>query len=66
MTRLSALVTGSAKRIGREIAIHLASQGYHVALHYHQSEAEVNELAQELLSRYPSQLFPVVGHDLED
>ena len=66
MTTLSALVTGSAKRIGREIAIHLAKQGYHVALHYHQSETEAKQLAHELSLRYPSQLFPIVRHDLAD
>jgi len=35
-----ALVTGAAKRIGREIAFHLASKGWHIAIHYNLSEKE--------------------------
>jgi NAD(P)-dependent dehydrogenase (short-subunit alcohol dehydrogenase family) len=33
------LVTGGAQRIGREIALHLASQGWRVAVHYRHSAA---------------------------
>ena len=36
-----ALVTGSAVRIGREIAIHLAESGWDLALHYSSSKREV-------------------------
>lgn len=35
-----ALVTGAAKRIGKEIALHLASKGWHIAIHYNSSEKE--------------------------
>ena len=38
------LVTGSSKGIGREIAIELAKSGKNLALHYFQSETQVNEL----------------------
>jgi NAD(P)-dependent dehydrogenase (short-subunit alcohol dehydrogenase family) len=34
-----ALVTGAGGRIGREIAIYLASRGYDIAVHYASSEA---------------------------
>lgn len=34
------LVTGAGKRLGREIALHLAGAGWHVAIHHHQSAAE--------------------------
>ena|SRR5947209_2796241 len=41
------LVTGAAKRIGRAIAIRLASSGYRVAIHYHTSEEEARRTAAE-------------------
>lgn len=41
------LVTGAAKRIGREIAKRLAEQGYRVAIHYNTSEAEARQTASE-------------------
>ena len=31
---MRALVTGAARRIGREIALYLAGRGYDVAVHY--------------------------------
>jgi NAD(P)-dependent dehydrogenase (short-subunit alcohol dehydrogenase family) len=36
----TALVTGGAKRLGRQVALHLAGQGYQIALHYHHSKVE--------------------------
>jgi len=39
------LVTGAAKRLGRAIALHLASAGWNVAIHYHGSETEAEEVA---------------------
>jgi 3-oxoacyl-[acyl-carrier protein] reductase/pteridine reductase len=41
------LVTGSAKRIGRGIALRLAKEGARVAIHYQNSEAEARATAQE-------------------
>ncbi len=41
------LVTGGAKRIGREIALRLAKEGARVAIHYHVSEAEARQTAEE-------------------
>ena len=40
MSRPVVLVTGAARRIGREIALHLAAHGFDVAVHFHRSEAE--------------------------
>ena len=39
------LVTGAAKRIGRDIAIRLSREGANVAIHYNGSEAEARETA---------------------
>jgi NAD(P)-dependent dehydrogenase (short-subunit alcohol dehydrogenase family) len=41
------LVTGAAKRIGRGIATRLAREGARVLIHYHHSESEAREAAEE-------------------
>lgn len=43
-----ALVTGAARRIGRTIAIALAADGWHVAVHYGQSPDDAETLAEEI------------------
>ncbi len=42
------LVTGSAKRIGASIARHFASKGWNIALHYHSSKSDAENLVKEL------------------
>lgn len=44
----AALVTGGAKRIGRRIALLLASMGYNIALHYNKSRREALETMREI------------------
>ena len=44
----TALVTGGAQRIGRELCLALARNGFNVAIHFHQSEAAAEQLAQEI------------------
>jgi pteridine reductase len=45
-----ALVTGSAKRLGRAIAVHLAAEGADVVVHYHQSRDDAEEVVAEIKS----------------
>ena len=42
------LVTGAAKRLGREIALEFARQGWDVAIHYGQSEVEAEAVVAEI------------------
>ncbi len=44
----TALVTGSAKRLGQAMVLHLARQGYNIALHYHSSKADAMKTAQAI------------------
>jgi pteridine reductase len=43
-----ALVTGGAKRLGRETALTLADRGINIIIHFNRSDAEARELAAEL------------------
>jgi NAD(P)-dependent dehydrogenase (short-subunit alcohol dehydrogenase family) len=43
-----ALVTGAARRLGREIALALAEKGYNIGLHYNTSRNEAEETAQKI------------------
>ena len=44
----TALITGGAQRIGREIALTLARSGCHILVHYHRSAAEAEALCAEI------------------
>ncbi len=43
----TALVTGSARRLGREVALALAGAGWHVAVHYRGSAAEAAQTVED-------------------
>ena len=43
-----ALVTGGAKRVGKAIVFALAQRGCKLVVHYHTSQTEAEETAQEL------------------
>ena len=47
----SALVTGSAQRIGKAIALHLAESGFDIALHYNTSRSEAEETSNEIKNK---------------
>jgi NAD(P)-dependent dehydrogenase (short-subunit alcohol dehydrogenase family) len=48
----TALITGGAKRIGREIAINLAKVGYDLVVSYNNSKQEAQFLAQEIEKKF--------------
>ena len=45
------LVTGGGRRIGRAIAVHLASMEFDVAIHFHHSESGARETAEKCRAR---------------
>ncbi len=47
-----ALVTGSADRIGKAVAVHLASQNYNLVLHYNSSAEKAQKLKHEIETLY--------------
>ncbi len=47
----SALITGGAKRIGRQLSLSLADQGYTIALHYNTSEEEAKSVEKEIRAK---------------
>ena len=51
MVNRKALVTGAAKRLGREMALYLADQGFDVAVHYASSGADAMELAEQIRAK---------------
>ena len=59
-----ALITGSAVRLGREIAHHLAHVGWDLALHYRTSSKDISDFEAELKSCYPDQQFYAFQVDL--
>lgn len=46
----TALITGAAKRVGKEIALELARSGCHILAHYNTSQTEAEKTAKEIRS----------------
>ena len=59
-----ALVTGAARRIGRQIALRLAKEGYGLVLHYGSSRQSAEELAREIADAGGQAIF--LRADLSD
>lgn len=64
MDKGNALVTGAARRIGREIAVALAEDGWTVGIHHRDSGADADALCAELTGA--GKKAYVVGADLAD
>ena len=60
----TALITGAAKRVGKGMALHLAAQGWNIALHYNTSADDAIKLQDELKSLFSKQDFELFCADL--
>ena len=45
---MRALITGGAKRLGREMSLYLAKRGYDVAVHYNSSDDDARVVVDEI------------------
>lgn len=61
-----ALVTGAAKRVGKEIVLTLADAGYKTAIHYGSSSIEAEALASDINSRFGAGAAFAIKADLYD
>ena len=52
MKNSTALITGGSKRIGREISIFLALQGYDLVISYNESKNEAEKLSKEIVKKF--------------
>lgn len=62
----TALITGAAKRVGKAMALHLAAQGWNIAIHYNSSEKDALLLQDELKTSYSDQKFELFKADLSN
>jgi NAD(P)-dependent dehydrogenase (short-subunit alcohol dehydrogenase family) len=60
------LITGSGRRVGEQIARHLAARGHDLVLHYHRSKDAAEALAGELRATSHKPRITLVHADLEN
>ncbi len=60
----TALITGAAKRVGKAMAIHLANQGWNIAIHYNSSADAATSFQKQLAIDHPNQQFALFKADL--
>jgi len=65
MNKQYVLITGAARRLGREIATFLAKKGCNIVIHYNNSKIEAEELARDLKRSFNVKAF-LVQADLND
>ena len=61
----TALITGGAKRLGREMAVALTARGYDLAIHYNNSLTEACE-CQKLVERHNKKCITIQGELTDD
>lgn len=66
MTAKVALITGAAQRIGRALTVHLATQGYDIAIHYNNSRQEAEECQRLVQSSGGVRRAMVIQANLDD
>lgn len=62
----TALITGAAKRVGKAMALHLAVQGWNIAIHYNTSADDALMLQNELKSSFPGHQFEIFRANLNN
>ncbi|MDP4184355.1 MAG: SDR family oxidoreductase [Bacteroidota bacterium] len=62
----TALITGSARRLGNAMALHLAGRGWNIAIHYNQSAYAAVKLKSELSEKFPNNSYDIIKANLVD
>lgn len=61
----TALITGAAKRVGMAMALHLANEGWNIAIHYNSSADDAIQFRDKLAGIYTHQKFGLFRTNLE-
>ena len=61
MSRLTALITGASRGIGKAIAIELAKNGYNLLINYNKSKEKAEKLAEVIKQEFNVEVFVCKG-----